>query len=435
MNLQLCSPAHFPRRSLLKAGAAGFWLTPLAHQLARAAESDANGSASRPKTVILLWLQGGASQLETFDPHAGTLIGGETQSIETSVKGIEIANTLPAVAEQMHRLAIIRSVTSKEGDHVRAMYNIKTGYRPDPTLIHPSIGAIACHQLPGGADIPHHISILPDNQASRGGYLGAKYDAVKVYDPAGPIPDVHKRANDSRYQARVKDLLETLEPEFSRGRLNKLEAEKTLHVTATREALTMMTSDQLDAFNVMQESASERERFGNTPFGRGCLAAARLAEVGVRCIEVTLSGWDSHVNNHVLQSTACKTLDPAFAALMVRLAERDLLSTTLVVCASEFGRTPTINPVGGRDHWPHGFSMAIGGCGIRSGVIHGSTSPQPKLDPKQPDVDLQDRVTVADVQATILAALGVDWNHELLTPIGRPMKFSEGTPIKNILNG
>jgi uncharacterized protein (DUF1501 family) len=432
MFAQLCSAAHFPRRSLLRAGA-GLWLTPLAGQLARAAQRGEKTGRERPKSVIFLWLEGGASQLETFDPHPGTSIGGEVQAIETSAAGVMIANTLPATAEQMHRISLVRSVTSKEGDHARATYNVKTGFRPDPTLIHPSVGAIACHKLPGVTDIPRHISILPGNLPARGGYLGSKYDAFKVFDPAGPIPDVRKIMDDRRYESRVHDLLDVLEPEFARGRLAKLEAEKTMHVTATREAIRMMTSQQLDAFDVSQESQEQRRKFGDTPFGRSCLAAARLIEVGVCCVEISLGGWDSHVNNHALQSGACANLDPAFAALLARLAERELLETTLVVCGSEFGRTPTINGVGGRDHWPHGFSMALAGCGIRGGGVYGETSPKPRLDPKNPQADLKDPVTVADVQATILAALDIQWDHEMMTPVGRPMKFSEGTPIPTLL--
>ncbi len=435
MSQRLCSTAHFPRRSLLQAGLfgvgfAGSWLTPLAQQLARASEAKGSG---RPKSVILLWLEGGPSQLETFDPHPGTRIGGEVKAISTSASGIQIADTLPHVAEQMHNIALLRAVTSKEGDHARGIYNVKTGYRPDPTLIHPAIGAIACHEINEGADIPRHVSILPGGTPGRGGYLGAKYDAFKVYDVAGAIPDVKRMVDESRYSSRVNDLLDVLEPEFSRDRLKKLDANKTLHLGGTQAALTMMSSDQLSAFDVSQESAADREAFGDTPFGRGCLAAARLVEVGVRCVEVTLSGWDSHVNNHELQSSACKTLDPAFAALLKRLKDRDLLDSTLVVCGGEFGRTPSINPTGGRDHWPHGFSMALAGCGVRGGTVHGETSSNPKEDDKSHEADYKDPVTIGDVHATMLSALGIQWDKELITPVGRPMKFSEGQPVRAIL--
>ena len=144
-------------------------------------------------------------------------------------------------------------------------------------------------------------------------------------------------------------------------------------------------------------------------FGRGCLAASRLIEVGARCVEVTLGGWDSHINNHSLQASACETLDPALASLLKRLEERDLLDSTLLVCGGEFGRTPTINPAGGRDHWPHGFSTLLAGCGFRRGAVHGATAANPKLDRDKPLDDVSDVTTVADVHATILSALGVDY--------------------------
>ncbi|WP_372725054.1 DUF1501 domain-containing protein [Novipirellula sp.] len=430
---RLCSrQAHFSRRTLLGAGASGMFLSQLAHALARADELGVT-DPSRPLSVILLWLEGGPSQLETFDPHPGTSIGGDTKAIKTSAAGIQIADTLPQLAEQMHLVSLVRSVTGKEGDHQRAVYNVKTGFRPDPTLIHPSIGAVLCESDPGDSDIPRHISILPGGAPARGGYLGGAYDAFKIGDPAGPVPDVRRSVKQDRYDKRIDDLYNVVEKEFRRGRIAELETKRTLHVTATDAALRMMSSEQLSAFDVSEESQTTLAAFGDTPFGRGCLAASRLIEAGARCVEVTLGGWDSHINNHSLQSAACETLDPAIASLLVRLRDRDLLENTLVVCGGEFGRTPTINPAGGRDHWPHGFSTLLAGCGIRSGHVFGETSPTPKLDSKNPTQDVADVTTVADLHATILAALGVPFAEEVYTPIGRPMKRSEGTPIRSLL--
>ncbi|WP_153559169.1 DUF1501 domain-containing protein [Roseimaritima sediminicola] len=424
---------HFSRRSLLKSAGGGLFLSPLATHLARAAETDAGGG--RPKSVILLWMAGAPSQLETFDPHPGSRIGGDTTAIKTTSGSLQISSLLPQVAEQMHRAALVRSVTGKEGDHKRAVYNIKTGYRPNPSIVHPSIGSVLCHQDESGADIPRHVSILPDQSPSRGGYLGPTYDAFKVYDPASPVPDVRRRTSPERFHRRVDDLLDVVEGEFSRGRLPDLQRRRTLHTTATRAALTMMDSDQLAAFDVSQEPQQIQQAFGDTPFGRGCLAAARLIEVGVRCVEVTLGGWDSHVNNHELQSSACETLDPALAALLQTLKDRELLEDTLVVCGGEFGRTPNINPLGGRDHWPHGFSTLLAGCGIRAGAVHGATSPEPDLKSDDPVAkNVESPVTVADLHATILNAVGVEHDKVLDTPIGRPMHLSEGTPIKSILS-
>jgi len=426
--------AHLTRRSLLQTAAGLPFLGSLAQTLAADAASP-SADPARPKSVIVLWMEGGPSQLETFDPHPGGRIGGSVKKIQTSAPGIEIADTLPQLAQQMHHGSLVRSIIGKEGDHERAVYNIKTGYRPDPTLIHPSIGSILCHQSDFGADIPRHVSILPGGNPARGGYLGAHFDAFKVYDPANPVPDVQRRVDDDRYDRRVQDLLEVAEARFSRRRLVDLDRQKTLHAAMTNAALTMMTSEQLDAFDVSKESKSVRETFGDSPFGRGCLAAARLVEVGVRCVEVTLGGWDSHINNHSLQSGACATLDPAAAALIAELKARDLLDTTLVVIAGEFGRTPKINAAEGRDHWVHGFSIMLAGCGIRRGGVHGATAGDADLNPDKPADGVSDPVSVADIHATMLAALGIDHGIELQTPIGRPMFLSEGSPITALLNG
>lgn len=396
--------------------------------------ADINGQSDslRPKSVILLWLEGGPSQLETFDPHPESAYGGDVKAISTSVPDLEIADTLPLISQRMHLGSLVRSVTSKEGDHERAIYNIKSGYRPDPTLIHPSIGSILCHEFPSELDLPRHISITPQNHPARGGYLGPVYDAFKIGDPKNPVPDLNSPVQDARFRRRLKDL-DWLENQFRRGRLNDLDQNRTLHNASTEAALRMMSSEQIDAFDVSNESATTLQQFGDTAFGRGCLAATRLIDAGVRCVEVTLGGWDSHVTNHSLQSARCEILDKALAALLDRLTEQDRLETTLVVCGGEFGRTPKINAAEGRDHWPHGFSTFLAGCGIRQGGVFGATAAKPKLDPDNPLDDVGNPITIGDLHATILSALDVAYDKELQTPIGRPLRRSEGEPIADLL--
>ena len=208
MNTSPCqSRSHLTRRSLLRgAGTAGIsWLTPLADILAVEAERAPKGKPAR--SVILLWLGGAASQLDTFDPHPTTKIGGGVKTIPTAIKGVEFAAGLEQTASVMQDVSLIRSMVSKEGDHERAFYNIKTGYRPDPTLIHPSIGAIACHELPEAKiEIPTHVSILPNQWPARGGFFGPQYDAFQVYDPKSSIPDVLARVEDQRLERRLESL-------------------------------------------------------------------------------------------------------------------------------------------------------------------------------------------------------------------------------------
>ncbi len=428
------SASHLLRRTLLKAGGAAgaCWLTSLAENLARSEQRQK--SDMRPRSVIMLWMQGGPSQLETFDPHPGTKVGGDTRAIPTSVAGLEIGEGLIQTAELMDSIALIRSVTSKEGDHERATYNVKTGFRPDPTLVHPALGAIVCHQLSDNVEIPRHISIMGNQWSARGGYLGDQFDAFRIGDPSGRVPDVTPPVQRGRFDRRLESLVDVVEAEFARGRLAQLDEQKTLHRTSLQAAVNMMSSEQLEAFNVSQEPQRLRDEFGDTPFGRGCLAAIRLIDVGVRCVEVTLDGWDSHVNNHHLQMNQIGILDPALAALIRELKRRDLFSQTVVICGGEFGRTPRINAASGRDHWPHGFSVVLAGGGIRGGAVVGQTSGQPKLDKNQPLADVQTPHAIEDIHATVLAALGIDFRQELDTPIGRPMAISHGHTIGQLLS-
>jgi uncharacterized protein (DUF1501 family) len=408
------------RRGFLKLAGLS-WLTPVGQLLARQAEQ----SREPAQSIILLWLGGGPSQLETFDPHPDTRIAGGTKAIATAAPGIQLAAGFDRLAALMGSVALVRSMVSKEGDHERGTYLMKTGYRPDPTVEHPSIGAICCHELPvGQTDIPRHISILAGQWPSRGGFLGGEFDAFQAGDPQGALPDVTAGVPAPRDLARVADL-EVLERAFARGRRSRVDA--TLHRETLARARLMMSSEQLKAFDVSHEPASLRAEYGDTAFGRGCLAARRLTEVGVRCVEVTLDGWDTHVNNHSFQAAKVKILDPAFAALLRDLKSRNALDRTIVLCCGEFGRTPKINVTAGRDHWTNGFSLALAGGGLRGGVAVGATDPEGAKDPVRP-------ATIEDVHATVVSALGLNPAKENVAPAtSRPIKLSAGRPIRELL--
>lgn len=379
----------------------------------------------RPRSLILLWMQGGPSQLETWDPHPGTKIGGSTRSISTSVPEARIAEFYPRLAESFESLSLIRSLVSREGDHERGTYYLKTGYRPDPTLKHPALAAVAAHEHPKlDLKIPPFVSIGPSQWAGRGGYLGETWDAFKLHDPGKAIPNLKTGFENERERRRLSNH-DVLERSFRRGREAQLQ--KTLHRETMEKALEMLHSDQIKAFDLSLESSGVREKYGETPFGRGCLAARRLVESGVPAVEVTLGGWDSHTGNFEVHRTNGEILDRAFSALLADLKERDLLESTVVLCLGEFGRTPRINPLEGRDHWPGAFSCLLGGGGIRGGQVIGATDPEgTRTAPVDP-------VSVADLSATILRQLGVDWAREIITPIGRPLKLSEGEPLKRLI--
>jgi uncharacterized protein (DUF1501 family) len=408
---------HFHRRGFLAAAGAGLsWLTPLGTALARVAEKE----RSPAKSIIVLWLGGGPSQLETFDPKPGTNIAAGTKAISTAAKGVQLAAGLEQLADQMEHVSLVRSLWSKEGDHERGTYALKTGFRPDPTVTHPSLGAIICHDLPGeGVEIPRHVSILPNEWPARGGTLGPEFDAFKVFDPAEKVPDITPQVSLERFEQRVDDL-KIVESAFAKGRGKRVEA--TGHMDTMARARRMMSSEQLKAFDVSRESVATRKEYGDTAFGRGCLAARRLLEVGVRCVEVTLAGWDSHANNHQITTRLKGELDPAFAALLRDLQRRDTLKDTIVLCLGEFGRTPQMNPLGGRDHWPHNFTAAIAGGGIRGGLAIGESDPEGGK-------ELKDKQPAANLHATVLKALGIDYEKTLRGPLGRTFPRSEGTPI------
>lgn len=405
--------------------ATSFW-TSVAESIAKSPDS-----SKTPKALILVWLQGGPSQLETFDPHPSTSIGGLTQAIRTSLRDTQIADTLEQTAEVMHHATLIRSMVSKEGDHERATYNMKTGWRPDPTLLHPSIGSVLCHNSMQNLEIPRHVSILSGQWPSRGGYLGSQFDAFQLGDPKNPLPNLRSPVDSKQFQQRITDL-ELLEQRFRKGRIKNLESDKTLHSISTERAVKMMSSEQIQAFEIDREPNSVREPFGDSPFGRGCLAAVRLIEQGVTCVEIELSGWDSHIENHTLQSGRCKILDPALASLIRLLDERGLLDSTVVVCGGEFGRTPKINIADGRDHWPNGFCTAIFGGPFRRGYVHGETAHELIENNSDPLAGVKNPVRIEDLHATILHSFGIDPSVESVTPIGRPLAVSQGSIIKEL---
>jgi Protein of unknown function (DUF1501) len=427
------SPYHLNRRSLLRlAGLSGLsWLTPLATCLAREAEK----KHAPAKSVILLWLEGAPSQLETFDPHPGSEIAYGSLARKTKSPLIKLGDGFEQLAEQMDAVSVVRALTSDEGDHERAIYNIKSGFRPDPTLVHPSIGSVICHQFEAAdsklVDIPRHVSILPGGQPGRGGYLGDQYDAYKIGDPVQSLPDLKANVEGQRQKNRLSDL-EVLNSRFLAGRKRPSNSQNPFGISNLDASLRMMSSEQLDAFDVSKVPSADRLNYGDTPFGRGCLAALRLIQAGVRCVEVTLGGWDTHVDNHKLQGEQIKILDPAFASLIADLRARNLLESTLVLCGGEFGRTPWLNLVGGRDHWPQGFAVAIAGGGIQGGRVIGETSSTPKPEAKDRKAELKNSHPIQDLHATIFSLLGINYEEELQTPIGRPMKISQGKPIQEL---
>lgn len=377
----------------------------------------------RLKSLVLVWLDGGPSQLETWDPHPDSPVGGPTRAIATSAPGIEIAESFPRIAEQFEHLSIVRSLVSKEGDHARGAYAVKTGYRPDPVLRHPSLGAIIARELPNPElEIPQIISLGYPQWPSRGGYLGNRYDAFQVW---GYGRGAAQRGNvDARDQRRLSNL-NVLTQSFARGR--EAAVAGTLHAEHVQTVVKMLNSEHVRAFQIDDEPAAVRSAYGDSDFGRACLVARRLIEVGVSVVEVAMMGFDTHERNFTQVANLATQLDPGLAALVADLVARDLWQSTIVLCLGEFGRTPKINPKDGRDHWPNGFSCLVGGGGLRGGTAVGATDPSgEKTEPERP-------AKISDLYATILHGAGIDPSRQVVTPIGRPMKYSEGSLIQELL--
>lgn len=406
------------RRSLLRLGALGAIGAACSPLRALAEEGPPPA-----KALIVLWLNGGPSQLETFDPHPGGAIGGPTRAIATRQRGVSFAAGLPRLAERADRLALVRSLVTKEGEHDRGRYLMRTGYALVPTVQHPALSAVVSHECPRPAlEIPAHVSFLSP-RPPLGGYLGVSYDAFRVGDPAQPVPDLTPRVSTERFERRLADL-----EELDRGFLARRRAGRATgqHRALRMRAREMMASEQVKAFRVSEEPERVREAYGESAFGRGCLAARRLVEVGVPAVEVTLSGWDTHADHFDQSHPLCERLDQGFSALLDDLLARDLLDSTLIVCMGEFGRTPRINPLEGRDHWTRGFSVALAGGGLRVGQVLGSTDPEGRANPADP-------VRAPDLLATLYRRLGVDHRQWFDTPQGRPIRLCDGEPLERLL--
>jgi hypothetical protein len=379
----------------------------------------------RGMACVLLYMRGGPSQLETFDPKPGTEHGGPTQAIATAAAGVQVAEHWPKLAQVMNDVALVRSMTNKEGEHGRASYQVHTGYLPGGGLKHPSLGSLVAHEL-GQADfdLPHFVSIGGRATSIGQGFLGMQFAPLIVANPEQLPSNVALPGGVSRDRfGRRLDLLKDLEQDFAEsGGAPRVTAHQTLYGSAAQ----MVLSPRLKAFDVRDEQDAVRDRYGRNAFGQGCLLARRLVEQGVTFVEVESNGWDTHQDNFNRVKTLSGTVDPAFAALVIDLKERGLLEKTLVIWMGEFGRTPRINPNTGRDHYPRAFSVALAGAGIRGGQAVGATSADGS--------DVRERpVSVADLFCTFCHALQINPRKENMSPIGRPLKIVDGgQPVKEL---
>ncbi|HKB37500.1 MAG TPA: DUF1501 domain-containing protein [Gemmataceae bacterium] len=405
------------RRTFLRsvaAGAAGLGAVGFKDTMTLHAEE----LRKRGMACILMFMRGGPSQFETFDPKPGTSVGGPTKAIDTAVSGIQIAENWPNVARAMKEIALVRSMTNREGEHQRAAYQLHTGYVPAGGLKHPAFGALVAAELgPKDFDLPHFVSIGSRFTTIGSSFLGMRYAPFVVGNPSQMPGNVElpRGVGDKRFGRRV-DLLKDLEEDFAQsGGAKLVEDHRHLYASASQ----MVLSPRLKAFDVSQEKAALRDKYGRTPFGQGCLLARRLVEAGVTFIEIDSNGWDTHQDNFNRTKSLSANVDPGFAALVTDLKERGLLEKTLVIWMGEFGRTPRINGNTGRDHFPRAFNLALAGAGIKGGQVLGSTTAD--------GTTVRDRpVTVPDLFCTFCHALKINPRKENLSTEGRPLKIVDG---------
>jgi hypothetical protein len=382
------------------------------------------GSAAAPTAehVILFWNGGGMSHLDTWDPKPGRPTQGEFLPIQTSVPGIGISEIFPSIAKQMHHIALVRSIAGTNGDHGRATYQLQTSYNQTPNLSHPGLGSVVVHERDKQGDLPAYISI--SGQAPRAGYLGQRCEAYFIGRPGEKDPYLAFPAGIAAERGEKRlDILARVNRRFA-GKTPNLKLEAT--ETSVQEAVALMRSPALDAFDLDKAEPGTVERYGENAFGRGALLARRLVETGVRFVQINRGGFDVHANAFPAMRAHGDEMDPAVAALIEDLAQSGMLSKTLVIMLSEFGRTPRVNDDEGRDHHAACFSCMMAGGGLVGGTVIGSSDEDGYLPKDRP-------VQVPDLHATVCQALGINPNKEVMTPLQRPMKLVDGgTPVTEL---
>ncbi len=410
-------------RSASAIAAAGMF-TSWTDQVSCAAES----LRKQGKRCVLLWMEGGPSQFETLDPKPGTSSAGDAGDIATVVPGVHLSENLPHLAKQMGDLAVIRSLTSKEGSHPRARYLMHHAALPMGGADLPTLGSSVAERRRAAGDyevasnLPSFVRVGRVSNAGNAGMLGVEFDPLTVDDPTQPPRNARPASSVARFERRL-GLLRRLESDLGTG-FGAVEGADVVanHRQLVDAASQMILSPEMQAFDLERETTAMRASYGEGRFANGCLLARRLLESGVTFVEVTLGGWDTHDDNHARTQELCGQFDKPAARLIADLKERGMLDSTLVVWMGEFGRTPRINGRGGRDHYPKAFSAWLAGCGVQGGQVIGATD--------KSGAEVIDRpVSPQDLFQTIYHALDIDPSHENTTSTGRPVKLVDGGAV------
>jgi hypothetical protein len=392
-------------------------------------------AAAKDRSCILIWLMGGPPQQDMWDmkPDAPSEYRGIFKPIPTNVSGIQLSEHLPKTAKVMDKFAIIRSMTGKTAQHEPAQDYVLSGYPPLASLAYPSMGSVVAKQAGSRNGLPPYVAVAKPGYAYGPGFLGASYSPFAAGDPNQAdyqVRDIRLPTDvdwDESSDRRL--LLKQMDAQFLKNaaiRKADTRGEFAAVDDAYAKAVDLVSSAKAQkAFQIFEEPDAIREKYGRTPMGQGCLLARRLVEAGTRFVTVTtgMNVWDTHVRNFdMLQNDLLPSFDMAFSALVSDLHDRGMLDSTLVIANGEFGRTPKVNAAGGRDHWPKVWSCAMAGAGIRGGQIYGASDANA--------AEVKDKpVTVEDYTATVYELLGIDYSIEYQTPIGRPVRISNGKHI------
>jgi hypothetical protein len=426
------------RRDFLSAGSLGFLGLTLSEYLqAAATTSPFKATAS---SVILFWLEGGPSHIDTWDPK----VNSNFKPISTNVAGIQVSELLPKIAKKMDKLALVRSMHTRGNDHPQATHYVITGHEINPAMQFPSVGSIITKELGARNAVPPHVLVPKWDKGRqyedyfRASFLGGDYDPMCIPDPSRPdfqVTDLSLPKSVSQASVESRSAFLNVVDRHYRA-LNDTADHANVDAFTAQAWKMILTPAVRDAFDLSKESEKTKERYGKDPIGQSALLARRLVEAGSRFVTAAgyhSTSWDTHSDNDKShRDRLAPPLDRTLTALIDDLDERGLLATTLVIAMGEFGRTPVINPNLGRDHWPNCWSLALTGGGIKTGQVIGSSD--------EKGYNVASRVvTMGDLYATIYKALGIDWSKEYMSPIGRPIKIANslddrtGEPIAELL--
>lgn len=388
----------------------------------QAAPSSAKGKVA--KHVIYLYLAGGMSHLDTFDPKLDPETKGEFSAISTNVDGMQISEHLPQLAKHGDKMAIVRGMTVTTGDHSGAQYMARTSFKKINTIVHPAMGAWMCHFQDDKQVHALPLNVLVGGPADHpgSGWMPKKFAPVPIQDPLRGL-DNSKLKDPTDFNKRIA-ILQQMNRDTSKINNPAIKG----YVEFYDQTVRLLNSKDLECFDITKEPADVRAKYGDNRFGQGCLLARRLIEkAGTKFIEITNGGWDTHVNNFQALTTQLGVLDQAVSALIGDLQARGLLEETLIVLATDFGRTPQINVNNGRDHFPKAFSNVLIGAGIKGGQVYGATNSK--------GTEIADKqVSVPQFNATIAAAIGLPTEEIVISGEGRPFTVAnKAEPIKDLL--